>query len=248
MAMADCASPLVDDVLLQCFEEILANRDGDFIRFVRFRQKLASVSRRFRDLVLHRGSFWSQIVITPRLPADVLRIWVSRARDVPMDVTIDFSDASRFYRRGDLSARIYTYLRVAIPAMLAWNSTWNSLRIYGVEPACCEFLLGTLPSGILSTATRLILSCIPPSLDSTPLHSRTSLRRPLPCICGESAILTHLTLDSVGLDWDLTAILPSLLFLELRGISRSNFVLAQHYNNALARAIELRRLVLHSSD
>ncbi|KAJ7277034.1 hypothetical protein C8J57DRAFT_1310989 [Mycena rebaudengoi] len=224
------------------------HQSRDYVAFVRARRDAAGVSRRLRDLVFGASCFWSCIVITPRLPVDVVHLWMLRSKERYTDVTIDFSDAWRFYRGHDVSARIYAYIRRAIPVLVPRAPGWSSLRISGMEPACCEFLLNTLTYQRLSAIRHLELACISLATDTTPLHSRMLLRDSLPIVRGGFTSLTNLDLDSIGLDWDLTPILPWLVSLQLRGISRSNFILIRHYNRVLPGAATLRRLALYSSE
>ncbi|KAJ7205115.1 hypothetical protein C8J57DRAFT_1541942 [Mycena rebaudengoi] len=239
---------LVDDVLLGCFEEALLTQTRDYVKFVRARRDLVAVSRRFRDLVHGSTVFWSWIIITPRLPVDVVHAWASRVKETSADVTVDFSNASRFYRRGELSDRICSYFCHAVPGLVSGASCWSSLRILVMESACCGFFLEMVPPRRLSTLSRLELVCGSPPFDSTPLHSRMTLRSPVRSVQEGITSLSHLVLDSFGMDWDPIPALASLISLQLRGISRSDFLLVRHYNHVLLGATSLRHLVLRSSE
>ncbi|KAJ7239825.1 hypothetical protein C8J57DRAFT_1527870 [Mycena rebaudengoi] len=236
-------SSLVNDVAAECILEAVGP-SKDYIAFVRGRSKILGVSRSWNALADSILSLWTHIVVTPRLPIPTLQAWLARTRLAPLVLEIDFAEFGSYYGTGDPSARLLAYARRVFPVLIPVAYRFSSLLIRIDDAVCSAYVMEQLASLSATMVKRVRISCVCPHLVVSTGSSRLISYLPLPLFATGAPLLTHLSIASVGVQWDLLDHLESLRSLELRQIARHALIPEIEYWRILNAAPLLSRLVL----
>ncbi|KAI6155683.1 hypothetical protein BKA82DRAFT_991318 [Pisolithus tinctorius] len=153
-------------VLDQIFH--LAVNDGDWSVFANLytKEKLARVSRRWRNVILTTPGLWTNIAINPRWSASLVSAHVTRSRECPLDIEICFWDFN------DEFPRFCELLGLVISCGYRWRSLviqFNHENLEGrIIRRLWDVMFASLKRAVIDVTHKVDY---PPFLD--PQHART---------------------------------------------------------------------------
>ncbi|KAI6155722.1 hypothetical protein BKA82DRAFT_991253 [Pisolithus tinctorius] len=146
---------------------------------LRAKRRLASVSRRWRDVILTSPGFWTTIAICPSWSPSLMRVYVKRSRECPLNIQI------RWWLSRDQLPKFFELLGLVISCGYRWRSLIIQNNNKDVE------------QGIIKSVWNVMF----PSLKHVSIYVTQKLDYP-PFLHSQNAhVLEHLDLgNNIGLD------------------------------------------------
>ncbi|KAJ7196616.1 hypothetical protein C8J57DRAFT_1546624 [Mycena rebaudengoi] len=240
---------LVYDVAVDCVIEAIGSSEYDYIAFVRRRAAILHVSKPWRDLAHSAASLWTHIVLTPRLPISTLRLWMGRTSCTlaPLALEVAFVDVDLYYNKGNPSARLLAYARRALPIIFSAPGRIQSLILRIDDAACSAYVMELVALLPVTIINRVRFECCCPLLGMSVGGIGLTAYLALPLFLNGGPTLTHLSLRSVGIQWDSFVPIASLQCLELRDVAFHGLPSPPKFWQVLRGTRQLLRLSLIGS-
>ncbi|KAJ7016192.1 hypothetical protein C8F04DRAFT_1282321 [Mycena alexandri] len=152
-------SSLPDSCLLECFKQYLGRSRADFVTFVRARHVACAVHRSWGRVLQGYAPFWNHVVLTQHVPPPCVKIWLDNAGMGSLTVDITLRGLDAYYRYGDPSARVCSYVRAILPLLLPSTGRWLGLSLDVEDSVCAQLLLIAFRNRAAPFLRHLHLNC-----------------------------------------------------------------------------------------
>ncbi|KAJ3556697.1 hypothetical protein NM688_g1883 [Phlebia brevispora] len=190
---------------------------------------LASVSRRWRNLVISSPTLWTRIYLSPWQPRYWSQLAIARSGSAPLDITLDCCIDSTPYPEV-----LDQLLDVVLPEVERWEGI-GVVAHHCFSLAYVGRLFSDLHAPILRRLRLSLTGKGPPGDQSVVVPNL--FRRGAPR-------LSHVYLYSVGLPWDSSTLLCGLTCLDLRWMWNETKLTYDQFRSILAACPDLKQLVL----